>query len=220
MRTSVIVIVAFSLAGCASGGSSVAPREATPVTMKQKPALQATVVRSDGKYQPGTTIVDSARRRLYHYARDGMVYSFAVGIGREGFGWHGAVKVCDPTSGRTGIEYGPRWFPTNRMIEEDNQKPVDKRLGLAQHQKYGMPPGGQNPFGSVAIRLCHPATGQYVLLNIHGTPREFRHTIGQASSSGCFRMYDEEALTLARLIRPGDPVVVWPASQADERVGS
>lgn len=215
-----VLPVVLLASGCAHGGAQTTSYDPVRERRVVKPQLEATVVESDGAHQSGTTIVDSRRRRLYHYGRDGLVYSFAVAIGREGFGWHGAVKVCEPASGRVGVEYNPRWFPTQRMVDEDNLKPSYKRLGLGQFQKSGMPAGGQNPFGSVAIRLCHPTSGQYVILNIHGTPRESRHTVGQASSSGCFRMYDEEAHALARLVRPGDPVVVWSARSSDERVGS
>lgn len=214
-----VLWVAILVSGCAHGGAQTTSYD--PVGERRaKPQLMTTVVKSDGVYGPGTTIVDSRTRRLYHYGRDGLVYSFPVAIAREDFAWYGTVKVCQPNSGRTGIEYNPRWFPTQRMVDEDNLKPPTKRLGLASFQKNGMPPGGRNPFGSVAIRLCDAVTGQYVVLNIHGTPKEERASVGQASSSGCFRMYDEQAHRLAQLIRPGDVVIVLPVRPGDKLVGN
>jgi lipoprotein-anchoring transpeptidase ErfK/SrfK len=65
-----------------------------------------------------------------------------------------------------------------------------------------IPPGPNNPVGTVWIGLDQPGYG------IHGTPHPER--IGEAASLGCFRLANWNADLLARLAWVGMPVEVAP----------
>jgi lipoprotein-anchoring transpeptidase ErfK/SrfK len=63
-----------------------------------------------------------------------------------------------------------------------------------------LPPGPNNPVGSVWIGLDRPGYG------IHGTPHP--EQVGQAESLGCFRLANWNAEHLLRLVWVGMPVFV------------
>lgn len=65
-----------------------------------------------------------------------------------------------------------------------------------------LPPGPNNPVGTVWIGLDKPGYG------IHGTPRP--EEIGRTESHGCFRLANWNAEYLLRLVTIGMPVVVEP----------
>jgi lipoprotein-anchoring transpeptidase ErfK/SrfK len=69
-------------------------------------------------------------------------------------------------------------------------------------QNLSIPPGPNNPVGSVWIGLDRPGYG------IHGTPHPER--VGQAESLGCFRLANWDAELLARLVWVGMPVDIVP----------
>jgi len=69
-------------------------------------------------------------------------------------------------------------------------------------QNLTIPPGPNNPVGSVWIGLDRPGYG------IHGTPHPER--VGQAESLGCFRLANWDAELLAQLAWVGMPVDVIP----------
>lgn len=63
-----------------------------------------------------------------------------------------------------------------------------------------IPPGANNPVGTVWIGLSKPGYG------IHGTPEP--EAIGQAASHGCFRLTNWDALTLLGMTDAGMPVEI------------
>ncbi len=65
-----------------------------------------------------------------------------------------------------------------------------------------IPPGPNNPVGTVWIGLDKPGYG------IHGTPKP--EEIGRTESHGCFRLANWNAEYLLRLVTIGTPVVVEP----------
>jgi lipoprotein-anchoring transpeptidase ErfK/SrfK len=69
-------------------------------------------------------------------------------------------------------------------------------------RKLLIPPGPNNPVGVAWIGLDRPGYG------IHGTPRP--EDVGRTESHGCFRLANWNAEFLARMVRPGIPVVVEP----------
>ena len=62
--------------------------------------------------QPGTIIIDSVRHYLYYVLPDKQAIRYGIGVGREGFGWTGSVKVGRNTE-------WPRWIPPKEMIDRD-----------------------------------------------------------------------------------------------------
>ena len=67
-------------------------------------------------------------------------------------------------------------------------------------EKETLPPGPNNPVGLVWIDLSKEHYG------IHGTPEPGK--IGHASSHGCIRLTNWDALELAAMVQPGTPVTL------------
>jgi lipoprotein-anchoring transpeptidase ErfK/SrfK len=85
--------------------------------------------------------------------------------------------------------FDPENFPESAEARELNRKLV-------------LPPGPNNPVGTVWIGLDKPGYG------IHGTPRP--EQVGRAESHGCFRLANWNAEYFARMVWVGMPVVVEP----------
>jgi lipoprotein-anchoring transpeptidase ErfK/SrfK len=68
----------------------------------------------------------------------------------------------------------------------------------------GMAPGVENPLGARALYLFKD--GKDTLYRIHGTNRPF--SIGQAASSGCFRMVNQDVIDLYDRVPKGAKVYV------------
>lgn len=138
--------------------------------------------------RPGTVIVDTGERALYHVQGNGEAMRYGVGVGKEGFEWAGIAKV-----GRK-VEW-PSWTPPEEMIQ--------RRPELAEYAN-GMPGGPDNPLGARALYLY--SGGRDTMFRIHGTnePR----SIGTAASSGCIRMLNEEVVELYDQVPIGTKVIV------------
>jgi lipoprotein-anchoring transpeptidase ErfK/SrfK len=137
---------------------------------------------------PGTIVVSLQDRFLYLVQPGGEAIRYGVGIGGDGFRW----------SGRANIQYKkqwPTWTPPREMI---GRKPeLVKWAG-------GMPGGLDNPLGARALYIFKDGVDtQY---RIHGTPEWW--TIGQAMSSGCVRMMNQDVIDLYNRVNGKAPVVV------------
>ena len=157
----------------------------------RKPAKQfmRTNVRIDTSEAPGTIIVDSERKFLYYVNAPGRATRYGVGVGREGFGWSGDMKV-----GRK-AEW-PGWTPPKEMIARE--KAVGRIIPAY------MEGGPNNPLGAAALYLYR--NGQDSIFRIHGTNQPW--TIGQNMSSGCIRMMNEDVQDLYSRAGKGTKVVV------------
>ena len=85
------------------------------------------------------------------------------------------------------------------------------RLGSALTQSAS--PEAENPLGARAIYLYQG--NKDTLYRIHGTNQP--EYIGQAISSGCIRMTNEDVIDLVNRVKPGAIVVVLPPGRARER---
>uniref|UniRef100_Q07IK9 ErfK/YbiS/YcfS/YnhG family protein n=1 Tax=Rhodopseudomonas palustris (strain BisA53) TaxID=316055 RepID=Q07IK9_RHOP5 len=148
------------------GGSSPIPRE---------------TVMYDGRYAPGTIVVDTSERRLYLVMEGGRALRYGIGVGRDGFRWGGVHRI-------TAKKEWPSWTPPAQMLR--------RRPDLPRHMVGGV----DNPLGARAMYLGS------TLYRIHGSNEP--ETIGQAVSSGCFRMTNEDVTDLYDRVRVGTPVVV------------
>jgi lipoprotein-anchoring transpeptidase ErfK/SrfK len=137
---------------------------------------------------PGTIIVDPNRRFLYLVMEDGQALRYGVGVGRQGFGWSGRAIIQRKAR-------WPKWTPTANMIRRD------PRL---QEYANGMEPGLDNPLGARALYLYQD--GRDTLYRLHGTNEPW--SIGQAASSGCIRLFNQDAIDLHRRTPVGSQVVV------------
>lgn len=152
------------------------------------PAFYRTTVDYSTAEAPGTVIVDTTGRYLYHVEAGGRATRYGVGIGRAGFAW----------SGRAHIAYGrewPVWTPPSDMIER--QPELEK-------WRQGQPPGIDNPMGARSLYI-HQGNRD-TLYRLHGTGEA--HTIGKAISSGCVRLLHQDIIHLYDRVKWGSPLVV------------
>jgi lipoprotein-anchoring transpeptidase ErfK/SrfK len=134
---------------------------------------------------PGTIIVHTDERFLYLVQGNSRALRYAIGVGRDGFQWQGMVNISRK-------QEWPDWRPPPEMIE---RQPYLPRF---------MAGGPGNPLGARALYL---GTTVY---RIHGTNQP--KTIGQAVSSGCFRMVNPDVIDLFDRVPIGTKVVVLQAA--------
>jgi lipoprotein-anchoring transpeptidase ErfK/SrfK len=175
------------LAVATSARAEIDPLTRQPLMVSSDPSkAQATaipreVVSFSGKYNPGTIVINTTERRLYYVMPDGKAMRYGVGVGRPGFDWAGAQTITRKTE-------WPTWTPPAQMLK--------RRPDLPRF----MPGGPENPMGARAMYLGS------TLYRIHGSNEP--ETIGQAVSSGCIRMLNEDVMDLYERAKVGTRVVV------------
>ena len=138
--------------------------------------------------EPGTIIIDGNRHFLYFILPNFQAIRYGIGVGREGFGWAGIVRV-----GRK-VEW-PTWTPPAEMVARDPK---------AAKYANGMPGGPDNPLGARALYLFE---GDHdTIYRIHGTSDPW--SIGLNISSGCIRMNNDDVIDLYNQVKIGAKVVV------------
>ncbi|MER9891047.1 L,D-transpeptidase [Mesorhizobium sp. M0119] len=156
--------------------------------LKVKPEFRRQIVVDPTGEQPGTIVVHSQERLLYLVQPGGEAIRYGVGIGKDGFRW----------SGRANIQYGkewPVWTPPPEMIA--------RRPELVKWQS-GQPGGLDNPLGARALYIYQ--NGSDTGYRIHGSPEWW--SIGQAMSSGCVRLINQDIIDLYSRVSKKNPVVV------------
>ncbi len=143
-----------------------------------------------GPEGPGTIVIVTRERALYHVLPGGKAVRYGVGVGRAGFQWSGEARV-----GRKAM--WPDWRPPKEMIRREL---VQYGRRLPDMMKGGI----NNPLGARALYLYKD--GRDTQYRIHGTNAP--HTIGQAVSSGCIRMLNEEVIELFDRVPVGTKVIV------------
>jgi lipoprotein-anchoring transpeptidase ErfK/SrfK len=138
------------------------------------------------KEAPGSIVVDTEARYLYYVLPDNKAIRYGVTVGEEALSWYGIAKV-----GRK--EEWPSWTPTAA---------IKKRLDVPDFVEGGP----HNPMGARGIYLFQGSKD--TLFRIHGTNQP--EYIGQAISSGCIRMLNEDVIDLYNRVRMGAIVVVLP----------
>jgi len=145
--------------------------------------VRRTTVSFDGRrYSPGSIVINTAERRLYLVLDERRALQYGIGVGRDGFRWSGTHKVSAKRE-------WPGWTPPPQMRK--------RQPGLPAY----MPGGPDNPLGARAIYLGS------TLYRIHGSNEP--ETIGQAVSSGCFRMTNDDVIDLYDRVRVGATVHVY-----------
>ncbi|MBV1703733.1 MAG: L,D-transpeptidase [Hyphomicrobiales bacterium] len=134
-----------------------------------------------GPYSPGTIYVSTTERRLYYVLPGHKAIKYAVGVGRPGFTWAGSHTIVNK-------RIWPDWTPPAQMLL--------RQKGLPKH----MAGGPDNPLGARALYIGG------TLYRIHGTSQP--ETIGQAMSSGCIRMMNQDVKDLYARVKVGSPVIV------------
>ena len=148
---------------------------------KRGSSIPKELVAYETKFKPGTIVVETSERRLYLVLADGKAMKYGIGVGRDGFRWSGQHKI-------TRMAEWPGWTP-----------PAQMRKRVPDLPAY-MPGGPDNPLGARALYIGS------TLYRIHGTSEPW--TIGQAVSSGCIRLTNEDVTDLYERVRVGALVVV------------
>lgn len=187
---SATVLATFLAAAPARAQSSIyAPEAQPPVTAAPvgtapaQSAIPREMVAYEGPYEdrPGTIVVSPQDRRLFLIMPNHEALMYGVGVGRPGFEWSGEKRV-------TAKREWPDWTPPAAMIK--------RRPDLPRHMAGGI----ENPLGARAMYL---GGSEY---RIHGSNEP--DTIGQAVSSGCIRMTNEDVADLYERVKVGTLVTV------------
>jgi lipoprotein-anchoring transpeptidase ErfK/SrfK len=144
---------------------------------------------------PGTIVVDSDARYLFYVLPNRKAIRYGVTVGEEALAWSGVAKV-----GRK--EEWPAWVPTAE---------IKQRLGNIPSF---VSPGPHNPMGARALYIYEGSKD--TLYRIHGTNQP--EYIGQAISSGCIRLTNEDVIDLFNRVKIGAPVVVLAPGQGDSPI--
>lgn len=126
-------------------------------------------------------VIDTSGRKLYYVLEGRRAYEYPIAVGREGFTWTGTEAISRK-------QEWPDWYPPADMRQRDPKLPEKMTGGL------------RNPLGAMALYLGD------TLYRIHGTNDV--KSIGQAQSSGCFRMTNPAVLHLASIADAGTAVTV------------
>jgi lipoprotein-anchoring transpeptidase ErfK/SrfK len=155
-------------------------KKATNRGLRESP-VKREVVDYSGPYSAGTIVIDTEERRLYYVQGDGTALKYGIGVGRPGFTWAGTHRITRKAE-------WPGWTPPPAMRKRQPDLP------------YHMPGGPDNPLGARAMYLGS------TIYRIHGTAEPW--TIGQAVSSGCIRMTNEDVTHLYEQVGVGTKVIV------------
>jgi lipoprotein-anchoring transpeptidase ErfK/SrfK len=195
--------VGVLLGGCMQ--STIEPASEANLSVRDKKLLAAApsekvsipepyrraIVEYHRKETPGTILIDSDARYLYFVLPGGKAIRYGVTVGEEALAWSGVAKVGRMTE-------WPSWTPTAE---------IKKRMDVPNF----VGPGPQNPMGARAMYLFEG--NKDTLYRIHGTNQP--EYIGQAISSGCIRMTNEDVIDLYKRVKPGAVVVVLAPHQGD-----
>lgn len=191
-RRSILVGLPLLLAGCGAnygstqdGGFNVPAIDVTNLDRD----LMRTEVAWKGKEKPGSIVVNVPERRLYLVQAGGRALRYGVGVGRSpGANFRGTAII-----GRK--EKWPRWTPTDNMMAAiPSYKPFAA----------GLEGGPENPLGPRALYLYRD--GRDTMFRLHGTTEP--ETIGQAVSSGCIRLFNQDIIDLYNRVPVGTRVTV------------
>lgn len=153
----------------------------------------APTVAFPNSYGAGNIVIDTKGRALYFILSSSQAIKYPISVGREGFQWSGVQKVSRKVA-------WPDWRPPAEMRKRQPNLPVEMTGGI------------NNPLGAMAIYLGS------TLYRIHGT--NDASTIGQAASSGCFRMTNGQVMHLAQRVSVGATVHVLKGLPSSKKYAS
>lgn len=169
--------------GIEEGSTAITPETRGGAALPR--SLRARTIAFSTQLPPGSILIRTGARRLYFILPGGEAIEYHVGVGREGFTWSGADSISRKAE-------WPGWRPPSEMIARQRRKGHDLPAYV--------PGGPDNPLGARAIYIGDTA------YRIHGTNQPW--SIGQAVSSGCIRMINDEVIDLYARVQVGAAVVV------------
>ena len=144
-------------------------------------AIKKEVVDYETTQAPGTIVIETDERRLYLVLEDGKALKYGIGVGRDGFTWSGTHRITRKAE-------WPGWTP-----------PAAMRKRVPDLPAY-MEGGPDNPLGARALYIGS------TLYRVHGTSEPW--SIGQAVSSGCIRLTNEDVTDLYERVEVGARIIV------------
>ncbi|MGO9741213.1 MAG: L,D-transpeptidase [Roseiarcus sp.] len=183
LATIVFAGLVATSAAKATGGARI-PSAPQALSGDEQPIAEPTpreIVNFNGLQRPGTVIINTSERRLYFVLPGQQAIKYGVGVGRPGFQWAGVEHISNKRE-------WPDWTPPSQMLE--------RRPDLPRHMEGGI----DNPLGARAMYLSG------TLYRIHGSNEP--DTIGQAVSSGCIRMTNDDVIDLYNRAKIGATVIV------------
>lgn len=130
-------------------------------------------------------MIDTTERRLYYILGDGKALRYAVGVGKEGLEWSGRDTISSKKD-------WPDWRPPAEMRSREASKGRFLPALVAG--------GPNNPLGARALYIGN------TLYRVHGTNQPW--TVGQANSSGCIRMTNDDVIDLYDRVKIGAQIIV------------
>ena len=200
-----LIVLALSLGGCVTSQqlepaaqSNLKPRDKellasapyAPATIPEP--YQRHIVNFHRRELPGTIVIDTDARYLYFVQDQGKAIRYGITVGEDALAWSGVAKIGK-------LAEWPDWIPT-----ED----IKRRMGPLPNRVAG---GPANPLGARGIYLFEG--NKDTLFRIHGTNQP--ELIGEAISSGCIRMANEDVIDLYNRVKMGSPVVVLGPKNGD-----
>ncbi len=183
-----VIITAFLLVSPASAARVYNPDTNKWETLSERQAarrgvspIKKKIVDYKTKEKPGTIIVETSERRLYLVLEGGKALKYGVGVGREGFQWSGVYRISRKAE-------WPSWTPPAAMRKRIPNLPAF------------MPGGPDNPLGARALYIGS------TLYRLHGTNEAW--SIGQAVSSGCIRLTNDDVIDLYNRVKVGAKIIV------------
>jgi len=146
---------------------------------------ERSVVAYPNQYAAGTIIIETQSRQLFQILNKQEAMRYAIGVGREGFTWKGRERVSSK-------KLWPTWTPPAEMRRREAEK---GRILPAR-----MEGGPDNPLGARAMYLGN------TLYRIHGTNQPW--SVGEADSSGCIRLDNDDVIHLFENTKIGTLVIV------------
>ncbi|SMQ61372.1 L,D-transpeptidase catalytic domain [Devosia lucknowensis] len=143
--------------------------------------IKKQVVDYETNQRPGTIVIETGERRLYLVLEDGKAMKYGIGVGRDGFTWSGTHRITRKAE-------WPGWTPPPAMRKRVPDLPAY------------MPGGPENPLGARALYIGS------TLYRVHGTSEPW--SIGQAVSSGCIRLTNEDVTDLYERVQVGAKIIV------------
>jgi len=151
-----------------------------PATRRGSP-IRKQIVDYETNHKPGTIVIETGERRLYLVLEDGKAMKYGIGVGRDGFTWSGTHRITRKAE-------WPGWTPPPQMRKRVPDLPAY------------MEGGPNNPLGARALYIGS------TLYRVHGTSEPW--SIGQAVSSGCIRLTNDDVVDLYERVKVGALIVV------------
>jgi lipoprotein-anchoring transpeptidase ErfK/SrfK len=187
-KSAIVVIAALLSCGAHSRDANAAQQArenapswfSTPFGIVYRKHARETVPYA-ANHAPGTIVVNTKERYLYFVLGEGKSLRYNIGVGKEGHAWAGTSTISAKRE-------WPDWSPTPNIKKREPHLP--------NHMK-----GGEtNPLGARALYLGS------TMYRIHGTNEPWK--IGDAVSSGCIRLTNEDVIDLYDRAKIGATVIV------------